>query len=216
MYTFDDWITAVFTNAARGSKFWERIEDTDLTAPVIVEFMTRLFEDSDDLLRQFNNLEVDEGLGYVVRAGTSDYMFALLDQEVPWTARQQCIRSMKRLYTDCFARTCDPNHLSHPNSAESIPLNGVCYMWWDILPIYGCPNDPSRFDLDFEMINVMSFALSIDSDACRESVLHGLGHWHLDYPSQVEAIIDEFLKQNPMLRSDLVDYALNARLGYVL
>ncbi len=62
----------------------------------------------------------------------------------------------------------------------------------------------------------MRRTLDLSSDACRESALHGLGHWHLEYPQQVEAIIDRFLDSHPDLRSELKAYARAARKGRVL
>ena len=66
------------------------------------------------------------------------------------------------------------------------------------------------------ILDVMTQTLNLDSDACREGALHGLGHWAMYYPKRVAAIIDEFLKKNPDLRPELRNYALGARTGCVL
>jgi hypothetical protein len=138
-----------------------------------------------------------------------------LDFSVPWTERQRYIRSMINLYQDCFATLCTP-HLSHIDEPEAGPLNRVCYMWWDIIPIYGMPNDQARIEMDQEILRVMEATLQIDSVACRESSLHGLGHWQLYYPERVQSIIDAFLQTHTGLRDELHSYALQARRGYVL
>lgn len=57
--------------------------------------------------------------------------------------------------------------------------------------------------------------LAIPHDACRESALHGLGHWAHHYP-QVAGIVDEFLSSAPGLRPELIAYAERARIGNVL
>jgi hypothetical protein len=62
----------------------------------------------------------------------------------------------------------------------------------------------------------MDATLKIDSIACQESALHGLGHWELFYPTEVAEIVDQYLKENPSLRSELKNYALDAREGHVL
>jgi hypothetical protein len=62
----------------------------------------------------------------------------------------------------------------------------------------------------------MDATLKIDSIACQESALHGLGHWELFYPAEVAEIVDQYLKENPNLRSELKNYALDAREGHVL
>jgi hypothetical protein len=57
--------------------------------------------------------------------------------------------------------------------------------------------------------------MKIDYLACRESSLHGLGHWWHKYPARVATIIDNFLTENPMLSSELGDYAHAARVGKI-
>ena len=54
-----------------------------------------------------------------------------------------------------------------------------------------------------------------ESIACRESALHGLGHWHDVYPAEVELIIDRFLSGYRELRPETVNYAKIARCGCV-
>jgi hypothetical protein len=58
--------------------------------------------------------------------------------------------------------------------------------------------------------------LALPHDACRESALHGLGHWHHAYPDQTADIIDEFLARNEGIRDELRRYAMAARCGCVL
>jgi hypothetical protein len=69
--------------------------------------------------------------------------------------------------------------------------------------------------VDAEFLEVMRQALALPHDACRESALHGLGHWHRAYPSQTTGIIDEFLARNGDVRDELRSYALAARCGCV-
>jgi len=88
-------------------------------------------------------------------------------------------------------------------------------MWWDSFPIAGAPDDPTRTEVDEAFLEVMDRLLDLPSEACQESALHGLGHWHLEYPKQVEAIIGSFLDRHPVLRSELKEYALDAREGLV-
>ena len=113
---------------------------------------------------------------------------------------------------------CTP-HLSHldgrrtdPLEQGASPLNSACYMWWDILPIHGCPDIPERAEFDAEVLVVLQRLLAIPHDACRESALHGLGHWTIDY-SKVPFIIDDFLSHTPNLRPELVAYARSAKTG---
>jgi hypothetical protein len=69
--------------------------------------------------------------------------------------------------------------------------------------------------IDTACLKVMRLTLDLDSDACRESALHGLGHWAYLYPQQVKTIIDAWLARNRQLTGELKAYALAARRGYV-
>jgi len=62
----------------------------------------------------------------------------------------------------------------------------------------------------------MKKILALDSVACQESALHGLGHWHSLQPDRVESIVDGFLAAHPTTRRELVTYARSARCGCVL
>lgn len=214
--TFEKWIGYVFDHpAAKPEWYWdEDAEYWDGPAEVTVKFLTQTFEHSGDVLLPFSDAQVNQGLWFLASPSCSDYMFAVLDETVPWPDRRQCIRSIYTLFEECFAKRCSP-HLSHLDEPGANPLNSVCYMWWDIFPAYGQPDNPARAEVDSEFLNVMEKTLYLDSDACCESALHGLGHWQLYYPETV-AIIDGFLAQRPQLRSDLERYPLRARVGSVL
>jgi hypothetical protein len=88
-------------------------------------------------------------------------------------------------------------------------------MWWDIIPFGGNPNTPSGNLLNAAALSVMTETLNIESIACHESALHGLGHWHAAYPAEVELIIDRFLSSHRELRPETVNYAKSARCGCV-
>ena len=77
-------------------------------------------------------------------------------------------------------------------------------------------DNPERAGLDREILGVMESTLQLDSIACRESALHGLGHWQRHYPQRVGEIIDAFLMKHRVLRKELEQYAMNAYTGYVL
>jgi hypothetical protein len=89
-------------------------------------------------------------------------------------------------------------------------------MWWDIIPLYGRPNEPEWTEMDNEILGVLESTLKLDSLACQESALHGLGNWHLYYPGRVEGIINNFLQSQKELREELRTYVMNAYRGCVL
>ena len=96
------------------------------------------------------------------------------------------------------------------------PLNAVCYMWWDIMPVYGDPRLEDRYALHRAALHVMATVLDFESLACAESALHGLGHWHRAYPERVEGLIDGFLATHSGARPELLTYARSTRYGCVL
>ncbi len=220
--SFAEWVTYVFDHYVGDAAIrnWYNEIDSDWWDPsrkpgVTVAYLTKVFENATSVLTPFSAAQIKEGFWFLVSPACSDHMFALLNKDVPWSERKRCINSIFTLFEQFLALQCSP-HLSHLDEPGANPLNAVCYMWWDILPICGEPEKPDRAELDVACLDVMRRILDLSSDACRESALHGLGHWHLEYPEQVEAIINSFLDRNPALRSELKEYARAARAGLVL
>jgi hypothetical protein len=89
-------------------------------------------------------------------------------------------------------------------------------MWWDTFPSLGLAGDAGLSAMQAAALSAMEDILDIDSVACQESALHGLGHWNTVTPERVAGIIDAFLLRNPGARPELVTYARAARSGCVL
>lgn len=217
--TFEEWLIYVFDRPVDDSRlewYWDSGADWwHGSNTQIIDFVTRAFENAEVLFEPYSDAQLKQGLWFIASNGCSDYMFALLDPGVPWSARQRCVRSMHNLFEECFAKRCTP-HLSHMDEPGASPLNAVCYMWWDILPIAAQPNDSGQTGLDREILAVMESTLRLDSVACQESALHGLGHWQPYYPQRVGAIVDTFLRSQNNLREELRTYAVSASRGCVL
>ena len=79
-------------------------------------------------------------------------------------------------------------------------------MWWD----FYCWCASAHRKVDAAYLEVMRQTLALPHDACRESALHGLGHWHRACPGKTERIIDDFLAANRVSEA-LQRYALAAR-----
>ncbi len=69
---------------------------------------------------------------------------------------------------------------------------------------------------DQDILQVMESTLQLDSISCRESALHGLGHWQHQYPELVGEIIDKFSMTYWDLPKKLEDYTGYAFTGYIL
>lgn len=207
---FDGWIKLIFDRPVSKSSWI----DAEIPNTVACAYLNRLFDDAGALLRPYSDPQVNQGFWFIVGCGASDYLFALCDPAIPWEARRRCVRSMRWVFEQCFAQRCSP-HLSHLDEPGAAPLNSICYMWWDIAPNFDMPDDSDTARLHAEIFGVMEHSLGLASDACRESALHGLGHWHANDPAKVEAAIDRFLARSAALRPELQSYARRARCGNV-
>ena len=218
-FTFEEWLSYVFDHPVSDLNqawYWDLDRDWwDENPADCIRFMTRAFENASTVLAPYSDAQLNQGLWFIVSNACSNHMFALLDENMPWPERQRCIRSIRQLYEQCFARRCSP-HLSHVDEPGANPLNLVCYMWWDLIPIAGRPDDPTRRAMDEEILQVMESTLQLDSIPCREGALHGLGHWQHEYPQRVGEIIDRFSMTRPELPEKLRTYMINAYTGYVL
>ena len=170
------------------------------------------FEHSGRFLARFSDEQLNQGFWFLV--SSSEFMYALVDPGVPSASRLRALRSFVPLFEQVMAARCS-SHLSHLDEKGANPLNLACYMWWDILPIHGCPEEPARADFDGEVLAVLRLLLAIPHDACRESALHGISEWSIHYP-QVSGMVDDFLARTPNLRPELASYAQRAKVGNVL
>jgi hypothetical protein len=223
--TFEEWTAYVFDHPVTDPAWhWDiNAEHWNGPAATIVAYLTQTFERADSVLLPFSDAQVYQGLNYLVSASCSSYMFALREEAVPLASRLRGIQAMVTLFETCFAKRCSP-HLSHLDEAGANPLNVVCYMWWDILPMHGFTyHEPARADsaaLDQALLAAIKQILQMDAIVCQESALHGLGEWYPYYPEVAEDTIAEFLGRyrgwrSRKLRPELRSYAERARIGYV-
>lgn len=210
------WIAYVFDHAVTDPA-WHWAPDApqwDGSPGQVATHITESFEDPGRLLARFSDEQLNQGLWFLVSSSCSEFMYALIDSGIPSASRLRALRSFVPLFEQVMAPRCSA-HLSHLDEQGANPLNGVCYMWWDILPIHGRPEEPARTDFDAEVLQVLRRLLAIPHDACRESALHGISEWSIYYP-QVSEIGDDFLASTPNLRPELSSYALRAKVGNVL
>ncbi len=169
-----------------------------------VAYWTYVFEDCETVLAPFSDAHVAQGLFYMIGASGGQAQM-LRENSAPLADRLRCIHSMQTLFEKYFAKRCSP-HLSQletdiPSEGLS-PLNGICYMWWDILPIHGMvkcePYNPHSAQIDDAILSVIKHCLTIDSIACQESALFGLVEWRGYYP-ELDDEIDGFIDHHAEL-----------------
>jgi hypothetical protein len=184
------------------------------SAEHIATLIAETFERSGALLAPFTDAQLNQAFWYLVSASGSNFMHSIVEPSVPLPIALRALWSFVPLLEQVMAVRCSPQ-LSHLDEQPANPLNSACYMWWDILPIHGEPDQPQRAEFDAEVLEVLPRLLSIPHDACRESALHGISEWQVYYPDS-QTVVDEWLAQIPGLRPELVSYAKLAKVGNVL
>lgn len=214
-----EWTAHVFDHALPAgpkAKEWYWADDApEWEGPreEIPPLISETFERSDDLLARFSDAQLDQGFWYLFGPRSGDFSGLLLEASIPLSIRVRAIRSFTPLFAQLMAVRCSPD-LGHLDKISEGSLNSSCYMWWDWLWFeLGCEiRDGS---IAAEITAVLRRQLVIPHDACRESALHGIGHWVKTIPD-VAQLVDEFLAANPTLRPELAAYAEKARRGEVL
>jgi len=203
--TFEEWVERVFalSSPTDDCDAWESILVSD-----VLPYTTRLFSESGTLLKNIQDVNVSAGFWYLVGAPTALHQL----RSTGWTVEERCacIRSTLCVFRDVFNTRCGRDY-----DVDGSELDICCHMWWDNFPTWGTPGDPALRPIDSCILDTMNEILSLDNPNCRGSALHGLGHWHSQYPQETEAIISRYLQQSPQLSPQLKSYALAARRGMV-
>lgn len=214
---FDQWLDFVFNHpVTKPAWYWaDDADDWAGGAAETIQHLTRTFLDSGSVLQKFSDAQLNQGFWYLISVSCSDIACSITNESVSNRARIDCIKAIVNLFRDCFALRCS-NHLSHLDESGANPLNSICYMWWDLFPVFGKPEEPVWAKFDTTVLDVMEAILEIESEACRESALHGLGEWHCYYPDQVHTTVDKFIWKHRKIRTALRNYAYAAMHGDVL
>ena len=215
--SFEDWVYFIFDHPAEGPEwYWgDEAPFWKASAELTAAYVTQLFEEPFPALEGFRDQELNMGLRYLISPGLGEHMRCLDEPSISLAIRLRCVRSCESLFRKLLLPRCSP-HLSHRDEPSRSPLNAVCYMWWDTMPVYGGPILADRHALQVAALETMAKILKLDSLACQESALHGLGHWHSVFPEAVTTLVEEFLSLNPNARPELLAYARGARCGCVL
>jgi hypothetical protein len=214
--TLAEWVRYVFDHPVTEIAWHFETDEPLLHLPPerAAELIADMFERGAELLQPFTDAQLNQGFWFLVSSGSSGYMFCLTDASVPWPVRRRALHAFVQLFRDVMAARCTPS-LSHRDEPAAA-LNSACYMWWDLLPLYGSWEEgrPPR-PIDAEALVVLAELLEIPHDAVRESALHGLGHLALFHP-EATPVIDAFIERSPDLRPELLAYARQARTGCIL
>jgi hypothetical protein len=206
-------VEAVFDHPATEPE-WYWADDFDshwkslgLSDDLLVAYLTRLFREP-ICLKGYSLEQVAQGVWFLVgEASPAQPSCALVRPGVALDARTLCVRAITNFFRS-FVAPAAPG----PARTDSDPFHIAIYMWWDIFPSWGGPQSGEP-DLHRSCLSVMADVLEIPVELCRLSALHGLNHWHLHYPAEVEALIDTFLRETGDVTARIRDYAAIARQG---
>jgi hypothetical protein len=178
-----------------------------------VAHIAETFEHAGKLLSRFSDEQINQGFWCLFYQGGPDFMGTLLDEKIPLASRLRALRSFVPLFEQVMAVRCSSHLTCFDENAN--PLNSACFMWFDEVLDRFNPQKLIQAQLDTELIVTLRVILAIPHDACRESALHGIGHW-VRHHRQLADIVDQFLSSTPGLRPELLAYAEHARAGNVL
>lgn len=221
---YEDWVNHIFDHPILDPKWWWQDEDSgyfqywpgEQNDPKrCLAYLTRLFQEAGRLPERFTNWQIDQGLNYLVSNSCSDYMFVLKNVDLPWSDRRACFDAMITLYRDLM-----PTVYKH--TSEELFRLGLqnehptfaCFMWWDIIPLYGRMPVPDADLIDDAVINIFEQVILMDSEPCQESVIHGLGHWHNGVPDRTELIVKRYLARTD-ISPGMREYAQQALYGNI-
>ena len=177
----------------------------------VVLFASDIYNNISKISLNYSGLQICHGLEYLINSASGFVCYAFLDKSVDENLRLISIKNMRNVFDAIFSEKCN-TALGHLSNTQLSCYNYLCYMWWDIFPRHGVPKDNHFFKTDNVIIELLEYILSLENIACKESALHGLGHWHVGYPDIVKNIIQ---KAQPALPEVLKNYAEQAMSGSV-
>ena len=213
---FEAWLDEAFGRAVAGESYpqfaYREVEEWPGPVPdrVALEYLTRLFENSEEALRYYSDLQIAAGLWEL---GPGD-AHCIHNREIPIEDRERLVGSVAIFFRDFFDQHCLPK-VSYAETEHVSPLNAICYMWWEVITWGWSKDDPHAERLKAKDLDVMEAVLGLTDPACQESALHGLGHM-VRYRDRARKIIDRFLA-DPLADAspELLDYARAARSGCI-
>lgn len=174
-----------------------------------IAYLTRLFSNGPEALQWFSDVQIAQGLDGLINTAVTGGLAWMVDPITPAAERAGVWSAVARFFTDLLAPRCSSalGHLSEPGA----PLNLRTYMWWDGFPPLTWGDEPGRGVIEDAELTCLEAVLAIESAACQEAALHGLGHFAPAERSTT--IIDAYLERGQFARPELAAYARAARVG---
>lgn len=220
---FDEWLECYFVPYDNVDSPWDRFPPVGDDHPAfrgsddeIIDLFTYTMLSSGTELKRFSDQQVGVGLDNLLNNHFADVANTVRDGATTTDKKVAALRSLKVLYSNCLSLRAAPKLGHRDEKTPSAPLNGICYMLWDVTPLSYWPDADQGALMYPVMIEVMEQALQSPNCAVVESGLHGLGHTVYKCKDLAVATIDRFLNERRVnVREELFSYARAARTGMI-
>jgi hypothetical protein len=205
-YSYDEFVAFMFARDVQDARAdgeelepWYWNADVTFVPEHICRYYTQLFHEPDFLIEHFSKAQLEQGFWAIQGPNLEcSVRYILEDTDLPFAVRERCIRSMFELFRRLFA-------IESLNTSVSMWWDSMCYDWH-------CGNrrrDRGGEDMQLQdvLFETLAKILSLDSEICQGSALHGLGHLH--HPGTME-LVDHYLQERPLLTKEWKAYALAA------
>ncbi len=204
--TLERWVDWIFDREV-GEPWWNWDDDAEwivLAEDVLLSHVTETFEHAGRHLGRFSDEQLTQGFFFLLDPEDGDQLRACLDPHLPVAGRAGAVLASAGVFEQLFAPRCTPA-LSNLDEETDTALNLACFMWWDQGPFHAEVEEP----IALACLDAMERTLGIPHDACRESALHGLGHFQTSgsIEDRRRAILERFLAADLDLRPELREYA---------
>lgn len=219
--SYERWVRYIFDHPVEAEDWWWSDDteawDGEEDCEKALAFMTRLFESPAFLLDAYTPMQIDRGINFLISNCCSNHCFAFTDRSTTIDDRVRCIRSIATLFEQVMAPVYGDRIGASAIDTRTEGPTFSCYMFWDVCPIYyrELP-DPDNQHILNAVVEVLEKTLLLESEACIESALHGIGHLHLDHPGIAADVIDRFLASDRPISDAIRRYAVLARTGDVI
>lgn len=170
-------------------------------------YVTRFFSEGKNLLHDTNPEELNRILWLLIH----DVLNVIPEEYPSLSVWKDYFTATKILFREIFNCYCVPV-LGHKDEQPTNPLNSSCYMWWDVVPIWH-PDKQVLNQIQQLCLETITYCLTLNNLACKESALHGLGHCYSIDSHAVKVIIQNSYSSIP---EQLKKYAHSAMCGCVL
>lgn len=212
MIGYEGWVDSIFSAKSEETDFFESIYFySPKEQACALRLSIEVFRNINSVIERYGEHSVCKGLFFFINGMKSHMPYLFTSAELPTELRLEAIEAIYYVFVNFFEPRCQ-QIASHGRDVSLGCLNDLCYMWWDEFPYHGGGGGADDNVINKAFLSLLERLLNLRNVACKESALHGLGHWHISCPEEVSEIIGNHLNDMP---NELIDYAMQATCGNV-